>query len=158
MDAKEQFAFTLKKLRETAGLTQRELARETGISLSAIIAYENKQREPNSRNMAILERFFQITGDELRGGVVLSHEAKETQEEHLLLTSLSHDILSLSKRKTEYSQHQLEQVLLQLFKILHMENEALMSVLLDMVNSDIRNLRHGLEKAAEIPDQIKEER
>ena len=146
MNAKEQFAFTLKGLREAAGLTQRELASETGISLSAIIAYENKQREPNSRNMAILERFFQVSGDVLRGSAALTHEAMESDERHSMITSLSHDILSLTKTESDHTQHQVEQILTQLLKILHMEDEAMIDVLLDMVDTNIQTLYHGLER------------
>lgn len=67
MDVKEHIAKTIKALRKAKGYTQRELAMATGISLSAIIAYENQQREPNSRNMALLERFFHVSGAYLRG-------------------------------------------------------------------------------------------
>ena len=38
----------LKDLREAAGLSQAELARETGLTRKSIINYENGYREPNS--------------------------------------------------------------------------------------------------------------
>jgi len=59
----------LKYLRNRAGLTQRELAEKTGISLSAIISYENGKRTPNSKAMAKLEAYFQVSGDYLLGNV-----------------------------------------------------------------------------------------
>ena len=62
-------ANTLKDLRNQRGLTQAGLAQETGISIHAINSYESGRREPNSRSMAILERYFGVTGDYLRGGV-----------------------------------------------------------------------------------------
>lgn len=47
----------LKDLREAAGLSQAELARETGLTRKSIINYENGYREPNSKAMAALERY-----------------------------------------------------------------------------------------------------
>lgn len=57
----------LNNLRKSAGLTQRELANQTGISLRSIINYENGLREPNSKAMAALEKFFNVSGEFLRG-------------------------------------------------------------------------------------------
>ena len=51
----------LKDLREAAGLSQAELARETGLTRKSIINYENGYREPNSKAMAALERYFHVT-------------------------------------------------------------------------------------------------
>lgn len=59
----------LKYLRRDCGLTQIQLAKETGLSLSAIVSYENGLREPNSRAMAVLERYFNVSGEYLRGGL-----------------------------------------------------------------------------------------
>ena len=41
----------IKILRTKHGITQKELATYTGLSLSSIIAYENKKRQPNSKAM-----------------------------------------------------------------------------------------------------------
>lgn len=57
----------LKRLRKECKLTQKELAQKTGLSLSAIIAYENGLREPNSKAMTVLERYFEVSGSYLRG-------------------------------------------------------------------------------------------
>ncbi len=57
----------LKYLRKDCKLTQRQLAEETGLSLSAIVSYENGLREPNSKAMAVLERYFNVSGEYLRG-------------------------------------------------------------------------------------------
>ena len=62
-------AKNLKVLRKETGLTQRGLAQETGIPLKSIINYENGLREPNSRAMAALERYFKVSGEFLRGEV-----------------------------------------------------------------------------------------
>ncbi|MCI7158242.1 MAG: helix-turn-helix transcriptional regulator [Flintibacter sp.] len=60
-------AVRLKELRVSAGITQKELATSTGIALQSIINYENGRREPNSKAMVALERYFNVTGEYLRG-------------------------------------------------------------------------------------------
>lgn len=44
-------------LRKEMGLTQPELAAQTGISVHSINSYESGRRQPNSKAMAELERF-----------------------------------------------------------------------------------------------------
>lgn len=56
----------LKDLREAAGLSQAELARETGLTRKSIML-RNGYREPNSKAMAKLERYFHVSGEFLRG-------------------------------------------------------------------------------------------
>ena len=60
-------ASRLKALREENGLSQNDLAKETGLSKKSIINYENGYRQPNSKAMAILEQFFNVSGAYLRG-------------------------------------------------------------------------------------------
>ncbi|WP_343208079.1 helix-turn-helix transcriptional regulator [Anaerolentibacter hominis] len=60
-------AETLKALRLEKGLTQRKLSEETGLSVYSINSYETGRREPNSRALAVLERYFQVSGDFLLG-------------------------------------------------------------------------------------------
>ncbi|NBI18247.1 XRE family transcriptional regulator, partial [Neglecta sp. X4] len=62
-------AAQIKNLRLSKGITQKELAEQTGIALQSIINYENGRREPNSKAMAALERYFGVSGEFLRGGV-----------------------------------------------------------------------------------------
>ena len=50
-------AITLKALRKEKNITQKQLATETGLSLSSIVSYENGLREPNSKAMVTLEKF-----------------------------------------------------------------------------------------------------
>ncbi len=66
-DQKQIIARRIKELRLDKRLTQKELAKQTGLSVSSIIGYENGLREPNSKAMAALERFFRVSGDYLRG-------------------------------------------------------------------------------------------
>ncbi len=60
-------AAQIKNLRLSKGITQKELAEQTGIALQSIINYENGRREPNSKAMAALERYFKVSGEFLRG-------------------------------------------------------------------------------------------
>ena len=62
-------AAQVKNLRLSKGITQKELAEQTGIALQSIINYENGRREPNSKAMAALEQYFGVSGEFLRGGV-----------------------------------------------------------------------------------------
>ena len=59
----------LKELRTERGLTQKQLASETGLGYGSIVDYENGRREPNSKAMVALERFFNVSGEFLRGEV-----------------------------------------------------------------------------------------
>lgn len=57
----------IQMLRKERGLTQKSLAEKTGIPVRTIINYENSCREPNAKNMAALERYFNVSGEYLRG-------------------------------------------------------------------------------------------
>ncbi len=59
----------LKELRKSEGLSQAELAKKVGLSVHAINSYESGRREPNSKAMAALERYFGVSGDYLRGNL-----------------------------------------------------------------------------------------
>jgi len=67
METKNMISIRLKELRKEKKITQKELSQLTGISLKSIINYENKVREPNSKAMAALESFFNVSGAFLRG-------------------------------------------------------------------------------------------
>lgn len=59
----------IQELRKAEGLTQEQLALKIGVSMAAIRNYENGLREPNSKAMAALERYFKVSGEYLRGEV-----------------------------------------------------------------------------------------
>ena len=54
-------------LRERMNLTQQALSKSVGIPYQSIVNYELGRREPNSKAMAILEKFFGVSGAVLRG-------------------------------------------------------------------------------------------
>ncbi len=62
-----QIACRIKALRSERGITQKQLAAETGIGYGSIVDYENSRREPNSKAMAALEKYFKVSGEYLRG-------------------------------------------------------------------------------------------
>lgn len=69
MNQKSAMGKRIQELRKSAGLTQDQLAAKIGVSMAAIRNYENGLREPNSKAMAALERFFNVSGEYLRGEV-----------------------------------------------------------------------------------------
>lgn len=67
MKEKPIMAQRIRELRKAKGLTQAQLAAETDLKETAIRSYENGLREPNSKAMAALERYFNVSGEYLRG-------------------------------------------------------------------------------------------
>lgn len=63
----EIFSKRLIQLRQEQGLSQRALAKETGISPSAIKQWENESRVPNAEAIVILARYFGVRSDFLLG-------------------------------------------------------------------------------------------
>lgn len=57
----------IQKLRKEKGLTQEQLAKEVGLSKSAIIKYENNVREPNFEAITKLENYFKVSINYLTG-------------------------------------------------------------------------------------------
>lgn len=83
----------LRKLRTEKKLTQKELANKTGLSYSAICSYELGRREPNSKAMAVLEKFFNVSGAYLRGETNIK-EISQNNERKQLMAQQSQDELS----------------------------------------------------------------
>ncbi|MDE6839108.1 MAG: helix-turn-helix domain-containing protein [Acutalibacter sp.] len=57
----------IRELRISHNLTQKALSEATGIPIRTLINYENTDREPNAKNMAILEQYFNVSAAYLRG-------------------------------------------------------------------------------------------
>lgn len=99
----------LRELRKSAGLTQRELANKTGISLRAIINYENGLREPNSKAMVALEKFFNVSGEFLRGE---ADKSEFLQNSENINNELEQVIIQIQAFKNKYLiSNQAEQLL-----------------------------------------------
>lgn len=67
METREIFAKRIKELREEKGLGARQLAAQLGISHTAILQYESRQRTPNIQICKMFAEFFKVSGDYLIG-------------------------------------------------------------------------------------------
>lgn len=67
MSNNQIFVERLKSLRKEKGITQKQLATDLGISLPAVINYENAQRSPSSAVLTLLSRFFNVSKEYLLG-------------------------------------------------------------------------------------------
>lgn len=63
----EVFVERLKELRIEKGLSLVQLAKETGISKSAISFWENGDRIPTALNIITLAKYFEVSADYLLG-------------------------------------------------------------------------------------------
>ena len=63
----DKFIERLKELRAEKKLTQSQLAKETGLSQSAIALWENGQRIPNASAIITLCKYFAVMSDFLLG-------------------------------------------------------------------------------------------
>lgn len=72
----EFFSQRLKNLRETKGISQRELAGRTGISYATISRYESKLREPDLIIAYKIATFFNVTVEYLCGEDIEANEEK----------------------------------------------------------------------------------
>ncbi|MDE7082082.1 MAG: helix-turn-helix domain-containing protein [Clostridia bacterium] len=63
----EKFIERLKELRTEKGLSQAQLAKETGISTGAIGFWETGERVPNALAIITLAKFFAVSTDYLLG-------------------------------------------------------------------------------------------
>lgn len=89
----------IRELRVMRNLTQKALSEATGIPVRTLINYENTEREPNAKNMAILERFFNVSAAYLRG------EAEVQEVEPMVKDAMSLEIVreKLPKKLQELS-------------------------------------------------------
>lgn len=63
----ESFYKKLIKARENTGMTQRDVANETGVSRSAIASYETNRTQPDIETLGILADFYGVSTDWLIG-------------------------------------------------------------------------------------------
>lgn len=67
MDNNEEFVKRLKLLRKEKGITQKQLAESLGISVPAVINYENAQRFPSSAVLTLFSQYFNVSREYLLG-------------------------------------------------------------------------------------------
>ena len=61
------FKERLKELRIENGLSQTDIAKETGLGQSSIAMWENGTRTPNMESIILLAKFFKVSADYLLG-------------------------------------------------------------------------------------------
>ncbi|MCX7903252.1 MAG: helix-turn-helix domain-containing protein [Caloramator sp.] len=74
------FSQRLKELRKEKKLTQTELAKEIGLSKSAIVQYESNKRIPNYEILSKLADFFGVTTDYMIGRTDYKTNIKKLEE------------------------------------------------------------------------------
>ncbi len=149
-----KIALTIKKLRNEAHLTQKKLADETGISLSAIIAYENSRREPNSKSMAILENYFNVSGAYLRGETDIKEKMIWEDMEIMeairdgLPDQLANLALSILKQ-TDDNQKLVYDIIVEIQHVLNIEDEKYKSMFLDLAHKNISSINKVIKSTLE---------
>lgn len=62
-----EFEKVLRELRQAKKLTQKELSSETGIAYSTLRSYELGTRSPSIQNFTLLQKYFNVSSEFLRG-------------------------------------------------------------------------------------------
>ncbi len=125
---KNMLSQNIKALRKEKGLTQAQLAKHTGLSMSAIRSYENGLREPNSKAMAALESYFHVTGEYLRGESEDPGSSYIWQDPEVMnavkesFPSLINKLLDSAVHGTEADQKMLFDILVELCHISSLKN------------------------------------
>ena len=114
------FESWLKKLRESAGLSQTELAKEIGISRGSISFYENGERVPDIETLRKLCEFFHVSADLLIG------RTQEPFEEMAAVCGLSWNSIEQIQRASVKKMEVLNRILgrAEFWELLGMEDNA----------------------------------
>lgn len=59
---------TIRELRESAGLTQLELANKLGVTPSAVYSWERGRNEPRASQLRVMARLFNVSMDDIQFG------------------------------------------------------------------------------------------
>ena len=98
-------------LRKEKTLTQKQLGEKLGIPWRTIMNWERGQREPNSKAMAALEDFFQVSGKYLRGETDV-RMASEVKQINKYKTSANQEIakrIKLLRKELNLTQRQMSE-------------------------------------------------
>lgn len=159
MDTKKIIADRIKMLRKELNLTQVQLSVETGITLKSIRNYENCVTEPNSKNMAALERFFDVSGDYLRGetnnrNTVYAWEDQEIMNEvYNSFSFMFKNMLSMIRSENDQNQKTIFNIFVSLQSIMGIKNDDVRSMILERAAMDIYNDRNLADKMSVIPSK-----
>ena len=93
------FGDKLKKLRETHGLSQQQLAEKLGMSPSGIEMWEQNRRQPDNETLKKIAQLFDVSTDYLLGNDVKSND-KNKELLETISTDLSDPINRVLYKKT----------------------------------------------------------
>ncbi len=147
-------AENLKTLRKESGLTQRELAQNVGLPLRSIINYENGLREPNSKAMAILERYFNVTGEYLRGESSVRTPEYSWEDPEIMAairTSFPEQLRQLNDTLKDCSSEEQQAVftiLVQLRSVLNLKDAAKRQTAISMIRNMAVDVEHLTSEGA----------
>ena len=88
----------IQELRKAQGLTQSQLAQKIGISMAAVRNYENGLREPNSKAMVALEKYFNVSGEFLRGETNIRDVSQNIERKQLMIQQSQDELSEFLKR------------------------------------------------------------
>ena len=98
MKEKTVMAQRIRELRKSKNLTQARLAQLTGLKETAIRSYENSLREPNSKAMAALEEYFNVSGAFLRGVTDVRDFLPNNERKQLTTAQTADELSDLLKK------------------------------------------------------------
>lgn len=139
------FKERLKELRKSKGLSQKQLAEKTGISVHTINSYESGRRDPNTKNLQILQDFFQVSQGFLLGELKSDDFFKDQEVIDLNLDTVLTQI-SMFKQNMKISESYQNRVatLFLLKSLNYINNEMLCRTTNTLDEKDINSLFNAL--------------
>lgn len=139
------FKERLKELRKSKGLSQKQLAEKTGISVHTINSYESGRRDPNTKNLQILQDFFQVSQGFLLGDLKSDAFFKDQEVIDLNLDTVLTQISILKQNMKISESYQNRVATLFLLKSLnYINNEMLCRTTNTLNEKDINSLFNAL--------------
>ena len=139
------FKERLYELRKSKGLSQKQLAEKTGISVHTINSYESGRRDPNTKNLQILQDFFQVSQGFLLGELKSDDFFKDQEVIDLNLDTVLTQISMLKQNMKISESYQNRVATLFLLKSLnYINNEMLCRTTNTLDENDINSLFNAL--------------
>lgn len=154
MDIRENIALRIKELRNENHMTQRDLAEQTGLSLSTIIGYENKKREPNSKAMAALEKVFNVSGAYLRGETTERNPISKWEDREYMDTleeeyyTLVKSLADVALQQNEKSIKDISDIIIELRTLIQYTNDANLDEALELIKQNILTVKRVYDRKA----------
>lgn len=152
MEAKMNISKCLKDLRKEHGLTQQQLADNTGITLKSIQNYENAVREPNSKSMAILEKFFNVSGAFLRGESLERNPVTKWEDSEYMNTleeeyyTLTRSLADAALQQNEKNIKDISDIIIELRTLIKYTDETNLDKALELIKQNIISVKRVYDK------------